>query len=495
MESDLHTVTLTGGGPWGIRIQGGKDFNSPLAISRVNDGGKGHQAGILVGETIVEINGTTTKDLYHVAAQKLIKNTGFNLTLTLDRKTGKVHAEPTKVPAKVPLVTKSQFTQLVPPVQKSTPKPYTSQPSPPPPPPMVSVTAKAPPVDNFPAPPPPELFAPPPPVSPKSERIKTPNIIDRPSVLAPKQQIAKSTSNFPNITPVIPNQAKSATTTKTINLPPKAPKATNTAQLTPAMDIKQLENELSKVKLANDPAGRKFISPAISPVRPPNVHSTVPEKSGPSGTVLPPTNRTPQPTQPKSTPTQVSNLKTSSESDSKAPTCATCNENIRGKYCQAIGKDWHPECFKCQSPGCQASLQTTGFIEDNGKVFCRSCFERDIAYPCAKCNRKIIGDVMHALNQTWHMTCFVCVKCKKTFQDGIFHWQNEQPYCVDDYNVLFATFCRGCSLRVEAGDQYIEALGASWHDNCFTCATCHADLRNSGFYNRNNLPVCKTHAR
>jgi len=32
MESDLHTVTLTGGGPWGIRIQGGKDFNSPLAI-------------------------------------------------------------------------------------------------------------------------------------------------------------------------------------------------------------------------------------------------------------------------------------------------------------------------------------------------------------------------------------------------------------------------------------------------------------------------------
>ena len=64
---------------------------------------------------------------------------------------------------------------------------------------------------------------------------------------------------------------------------------------------------------------------------------------------------------------------------------------FRGKYCQAIGKDWHPECFKCQSPGCQMSLQTTGFIEDQGKVFCRNCFERDIAYTCAKCNRKIIG--------------------------------------------------------------------------------------------------------
>ena len=42
-----------------------------------------------------------------------------------------------------------------------------------------------------------------------------------------------------------------------------------------------------------------------------------------------------------------------------------------------------------------------------------------------------LKDVMHALNQTWHMQCFVCATCGKTFQDGIFHWQNEKPYCVD----------------------------------------------------------------
>ena len=34
MES-LYTVTLTGGGPWGIRIQGGKDFSTPLSIRLV----------------------------------------------------------------------------------------------------------------------------------------------------------------------------------------------------------------------------------------------------------------------------------------------------------------------------------------------------------------------------------------------------------------------------------------------------------------------------
>lgn len=30
-----YTVTLNGPAPWGFRLQGGKDFNMPLTISRV----------------------------------------------------------------------------------------------------------------------------------------------------------------------------------------------------------------------------------------------------------------------------------------------------------------------------------------------------------------------------------------------------------------------------------------------------------------------------
>lgn len=32
-----YTVSLAGPGPWGFRMQGGKDFNTPLSISRVGD--------------------------------------------------------------------------------------------------------------------------------------------------------------------------------------------------------------------------------------------------------------------------------------------------------------------------------------------------------------------------------------------------------------------------------------------------------------------------
>ena len=59
-----------------------------LTFSHVTAGGKGSQAGILIGEQILEINGNSTKDLVHVAAQKLIKSTGDTLTLTLDKSSG-----------------------------------------------------------------------------------------------------------------------------------------------------------------------------------------------------------------------------------------------------------------------------------------------------------------------------------------------------------------------------------------------------------------------
>ena len=61
------------------------ELDWPSFCSRVTAGGKGFQAGIKMGEQIVAINGQSTVDLVHVAAQKLIKNTGHNLELTLNR--------------------------------------------------------------------------------------------------------------------------------------------------------------------------------------------------------------------------------------------------------------------------------------------------------------------------------------------------------------------------------------------------------------------------
>uniref|UniRef100_A0A673X9F0 LIM domain binding 3b n=1 Tax=Salmo trutta TaxID=8032 RepID=A0A673X9F0_SALTR len=65
-----YTVTLKGSAPWGFRLQGGKDFNMPLSISRVTGG----------GATVGGNQGMT-----HLEAQNKIKMSSNKLTLAMQK--------------------------------------------------------------------------------------------------------------------------------------------------------------------------------------------------------------------------------------------------------------------------------------------------------------------------------------------------------------------------------------------------------------------------
>lgn len=41
----------------------------------------------------------------------------------------------------------------------------------------------------------------------------------------------------------------------------------------------------------------------------------------------------------------------------------------------------------------------------------------------------VLQEVMHALRQTWHTTCFVCAACGKAFGNSLFHMEDGEPYC------------------------------------------------------------------
>uniref|UniRef100_A0A3B5QTM1 PDZ and LIM domain 5a n=1 Tax=Xiphophorus maculatus TaxID=8083 RepID=A0A3B5QTM1_XIPMA len=83
--SGNYSVTLLGPAPWGFRLQGGKDFNMPLTISRLTDGGKAAKGGVAVGDTVLSIDGVSTEGMNHLEAQNKIKNCTGNLSLTLQR--------------------------------------------------------------------------------------------------------------------------------------------------------------------------------------------------------------------------------------------------------------------------------------------------------------------------------------------------------------------------------------------------------------------------
>ncbi|KAM9446898.1 PDZ and LIM domain protein 7-like isoform 1-T2 [Clarias gariepinus] len=83
--SDLYTVELTGPGPWGFRLQGGKDFSMPLTISRLTDNGKAANAGVAVGDAVLSIGDVKTEQLNHLEAQSKVKECKGNLKLSLQR--------------------------------------------------------------------------------------------------------------------------------------------------------------------------------------------------------------------------------------------------------------------------------------------------------------------------------------------------------------------------------------------------------------------------
>ncbi|XP_044156238.1 LIM domain-binding protein 3 isoform X10 [Bufo gargarizans] len=177
---------------------------------------------------------------------------------------------------------------------------------------------------------------------------------------------------------------------------------------------------------------------------------------------------------------------------SRTPLCGHCNSIIRGPFLVAMGRSWHPEEFNCAY--CKTSLADVSFVEEQKNVYCERCYEQFFAPTCARCNTKIMGEVMHALRQTWHTTCFVCAACRKPFGNSLFHMEDGEPYCEKDYIALFSTKCHGCDFPVEAGDKFIEALGHTWHDSCFICAVCHVNLEGQPFYSKKDKPLCKKHA-
>ncbi|KAK9406396.1 PDZ and LIM domain protein 7 [Crotalus adamanteus] len=180
------------------------------------------------------------------------------------------------------------------------------------------------------------------------------------------------------------------------------------------------------------------------------------------------------------------------ESASKTPICYQCNKIIRGRYLMALGRYYHPEEFTCSQ--CRKMLDEGGFFEEKGSIFCPKCYDMRFAPNCAKCKKKITGEIMHALKMTWHVQCFVCAACRTPIRNRAFYIEEGQPYCERDYDKMFGTKCRGCDFKIDAGDRFLEALGFSWHDTCFVCAICQINLEGKTFYSKKDKPLCKSHA-
>ncbi|XP_065495184.1 LIM domain-binding protein 3 isoform X9 [Caloenas nicobarica] len=568
-----YSVTLNGPGPWGFRLQGGKDFNMPLTISRITPGSKAAQSQMNQGDLVVAIDGVNTDSMTHLEAQNKIKSASHNLSLTLQKSKRPVPVSTTAPRIDSPraviphqkvitnTAANTDFTERFNPnvlkdsalsthkpievkglggkatiihAQYNTPISMYSQDA------IMDAIAgqaqaqggefasslplKDPHVDS---------------ASPVYQAVlKTQNKPEDESedwsrrsanlqsrsfrILAqmtgteymqdPDEEALRRSRDKENVAAASENRNTSQSYTPTpvsgsYSGSPTASATSKTRVVTTA-SIKP-----SVYQPAPAPV-HSYTPPSTEPAsRPPWVtDDSFSQKFAPGKTtttvtkhILPRGAPVPSPGSTSAYPSPVS---TSSQAppiargafqraerfpaSSRTPLCGHCNSIIRGPFLVAMGRSWHPEEFNCAY--CKTSLADVCFVEEQNSVYCERCYEQFFAPTCARCHTKIMGEVMHALRQTWHTTCFVCAACKMPFGNSLFHMEDGEPYCEKDYIALFSTKCHGCDFPVEAGDKFIEALGHTWHDTCFICAVCHVNLEGQPFYSKKDKPLCKKHA-
>ncbi|XP_025753348.1 LIM domain-binding protein 3 isoform X4 [Oreochromis niloticus] len=577
-----YTVSLPGPGPWGFRLQGGKDFNMPLTISRISPGSKAAQGNLMQGDVIVAIDGVSTEGMTHLEAQNKIKMANYNLALTMSKSKRPIPMAAPRMDATIPIFPHQQvFPPAAPPAgfnpsvlkqtalstskpievkgpggkatiihaQYNTPISMYSQDS------IMdaiagqtqtkghdaglkrqpaagfglqhraAVTSQygAPPtMQQAPQVPPPQQY------QPMPQQYQHAPMQQAPQALPPQQyqpmpqqyqqpptQQAPSTQQSSIQIPVgsaPPKVVSTACIYPSQPAPPMAPAAVPPQPRPPAAAPAPLlaapassnrppwvtdSNFADKFDPGKTTTSTIKVQPLPQAAPPPPAYIPNPSPAGHAAPIPAPITPSPGPmtSSPAPFPPVARGVAQRAErfaASSRTPLCGACNSVIRGPFLVALGRSWHPEEFNCHY--CHMSLADVSFVEEQNNVYCENCYEEFFAPTCARCNTKIMGEVMHALRQTWHTTCFVCAACGKAFGNSLFHMEDGEPYCEKDYIALFSTKCHGCDFPVEAGDKFIEALGHTWHDTCFVCAVCHVNLEGQPFYSKKDKPLCKKHA-
>ncbi|XP_037090094.1 paxillin-like isoform X3 [Pollicipes pollicipes] len=166
--------------------------------------------------------------------------------------------------------------------------------------------------------------------------------------------------------------------------------------------------------------------------------------------------------------------------------CGACDKPIVGQVITALGKTWHKEHFTCAH--CNSELGNKNFFERDGRPYCEPDYHSLFSPRCAYCNGPILDKCVTALEQTWHPEHFFCTHCGQPFGADGFHEKEGKPYCRTDYLEMFAPKCGGCTRAIM--ENYISALNAQWHPECFVCKDCKAPMKGKSFYKVDNLPMC-----